>query len=594
MVLLCTHTVRAQRFTVDDVALQAQGGKLILSSSPFSQPYRLTLPSTTGTVGDAMIVTSYSGSTVELGWSASSAWNISGNATTTSWNGAGGSFIGTTGGQPLAIATTHTIAQPIRMYTGPSGTLASFEVGAYGDISAPVRVGIGPGVGAASLERLRIGVVPESGTAQVIDLVGTTQATGLRVQRIGASGSEHAGIVLSASANGLGTGLRFGGPSGAGRPSLGTAIDITGGTGLRYTALSPGVGTALEIGSTTSPLRGVDVTASGTEHIGGIFRSNLNGAGVVGISASAAYAEPLHIPRVGVRGFAASNGTAILDTIIGVLGHVVRGGSGGTNTTSYGVSGIAEHVGTSHAGLAIGIAGTAAAVAPGTSGSIAGLFRSTAGANNLALAVSGGGNVYLGSTDEDRPAGFPTSFRAGINAGNLNTTYMHHARVSGDLMVRGASGSVTSIRGAAGTAQTTLILPAQPPQVGDRLSVTTTSGSIAALQWSNALSVREGAAVIIPAGVAQVVTPSDEGHVSCTGLGAGAAIVGITGGSNGRIVILTMPVGEVVLANESPVAAPNERIITMTGGDAVVMGDGAVVLWYQQSRQRWLVISLQP
>jgi hypothetical protein len=135
---------------------------------------------------------------------------------------------------PLSIANTSQIGQPLRLFTGPGGTTLGLEVSSVGDVTIPLRLGVGSGVGAASWERMRIGAIaPAGGIGLSIDLVGTDSSTGIRLQRLGASGSDHAGLSITSASNGLGTGIRIGGPSGSGRPTVGTGLDIHGGTTVR-------------------------------------------------------------------------------------------------------------------------------------------------------------------------------------------------------------------------------------------------------------------------------------------------------------------------------------------------------------------------
>jgi len=74
-------------------------------------------------------------------------WALTGNATTTAWNGAAGSFLGTTSTQPLTIATTNATPQDITFFSGVSGATKRMEIdGATG------YVGIGNITPAASMD----------------------------------------------------------------------------------------------------------------------------------------------------------------------------------------------------------------------------------------------------------------------------------------------------------------------------------------------------------------------------------------------------------------------------------------------------------
>ncbi|MBL7997738.1 MAG: hypothetical protein JNL32_03775, partial [Candidatus Kapabacteria bacterium] len=88
-----------------------------------------TLPTTPPTVNGQVLSATTAG---VMSWTSPNAtsWDLSGNAPTASWDGTTGSFLGTTNAQPLAIATTNATAQDIRFYTGASGAVERFRVGA--------------------------------------------------------------------------------------------------------------------------------------------------------------------------------------------------------------------------------------------------------------------------------------------------------------------------------------------------------------------------------------------------------------------------------------------------------------------------------
>lgn len=79
---------------------------------------RIVLANAAGSLDEASI------STV-LG---SAAWLLAGNATTSAWSGAAGSFLGTTSTQPLSIATTNATPQDILFYSGVSGATKRMEI----------------------------------------------------------------------------------------------------------------------------------------------------------------------------------------------------------------------------------------------------------------------------------------------------------------------------------------------------------------------------------------------------------------------------------------------------------------------------------
>lgn len=103
------------------------------------------IPTSSIPVGfDRFVVGNSTGDLGEVSYSAvigQSAWLLAGNATSTAWNGAAGSFLGTTSAQPLSIATTNAIAQDIRFYTGVSGASQRMVISGSGDVTVNGTVG---------------------------------------------------------------------------------------------------------------------------------------------------------------------------------------------------------------------------------------------------------------------------------------------------------------------------------------------------------------------------------------------------------------------------------------------------------------------
>lgn len=436
--------------------------------------------------------------------------------------------------------------QPLQILLGASPRIVAMQLTTSGDVQLPVRLAIGTGVGATLAERMRIGSIQASeGRGAVIDLTGTTTSTGLVVSNVGQSGTEHAGIVIQSASNGLGTGVRLGGPPGALRPTLGTGIDITGGTGIRYNALTAGTATALDIGGTVPPSRGVDVTVSGSESVAGYFRANMLGTAVVGTSQSSAYADPTFRPRVGVRGHAATNSAASADDVIGVYGTALRGGNGGSQTLSIGVYGRAESMSTVHAGMVEALRGEVASTAIGQFGEIAAHVIAPAAQNAFALVASGGGHVYLGSSDDDRPPALSSTMSSAVGLGNTSTTYVYDVRASGLLSAR-----TVAMRG--------ITLP----------------------------DLARGATHDVDPGTASVI------RVWSTA--PGSAITGFSGGVDGRILVVINRGADLTLANEHAGSIDRDRITTQSGGDVTTVGEGSFTLWYDAAYQRWVVVSVVP
>jgi hypothetical protein len=98
--------------------------------------YRLILPAIAPTVGQILNVANTSGNDATLQWTdiTGTAWSLSGNAPTSSWNGTAGSFLGTTNAQPLSIATRNATAQDIRFYTGANGASERMRINSTGEV----------------------------------------------------------------------------------------------------------------------------------------------------------------------------------------------------------------------------------------------------------------------------------------------------------------------------------------------------------------------------------------------------------------------------------------------------------------------------
>ena len=458
-----------------------------------------------------------------------------------SWNGSGGSMMGTTEVRPLAIVNASPIGQPINFYAGDNGAHRIVEISTLGEVWMHTSLSIGAGVGASSNERARIGrITSVEGRGLVVSMQGTSTSTGITVEAIGLTGTEHAGIVLTGASNGTGTGLRVGGPQGSARPTVATGIDITGGTGLRYNALNLASGTGIDIGSTLQPHIGLEASVAGPNSVGVIARANTTGIGIIGISKSAAYADPPLLPRVGVHGHAANNSNTSADSTFGVFGSVIRGGNGGTATRSTGVYGIATSTAITHSGLVVGVHGSATAPAPGVSLGVAGLFRSDALAQHLTL-FTYGADAYLGGVGINRPpavANAPLELRGD----NPTTTWMHSANVSGNVSLRGtldliSVGEVAPIAG-----RMTLIVP---PTL------------ILAIDGAN-----------LP------------------------TITGLEGGTPGRIVTLVVRRGAVTLEHDDATTQADQRFALPALENMIIRVNGAALFWYDASDERWRLIAV--
>ena len=282
------------------------------------------------------------------------------------WNGTAGTAVISTH-SPLTLATIDVIGQPMRFMTGPSGSIRALEIGSLGSTSISGPLAIGQSVGTYPQTVAYLSSVPHDGVGLLVDLRGSELRTGLRVSNIGNTQDRHAGIEVSSFSNGTGTGLRFG----AQGPTLGTAIEITGGTGMRYNALNDGQGTAITIGGTARPNKGILVDVGGSENVGLYSTSNTLGTAVVGDVRSSSFSDEVLQPGTGVVGSSRTRSNSSADTIVGVLGTVQREGQGSLGMRSVGVRARAKQTSATGRGIAIGLLAEASVNDPQVGTSIA-------------------------------------------------------------------------------------------------------------------------------------------------------------------------------------------------------------------------------
>jgi len=439
---------------------------------------------------------------------------------------------------PLIIAQRAPVGQPIQFFAGAGGLIRAMEIDGAGTTWVRGPLSVGNGIGATNREVVRIGsVLPINGDALVISMTGTTTSTGLLIHDVGASGSEDAGLVIRSVANGLGTGIRIGGPSGGERPSLGSGIDITGGTGLRYNALTTGNGTAIDIGGTTPPRRGIEVITSGTAHIGILSTANTNGVGIVGVSQSSSYSGSPLSERIGVRGHSASNSTVASDTITGSMGSAIRGGNGGTLTTSIGTFGRADASGVAHAGTAIGVLGRANAIAPGRAIAFGGCFISEMSQMSL---VALGGDVFLGSSTEARPVQISLSTAGAFDTRTL--THVYDVNASGLVQV------------------SMLALPNYDKKV-------------------------------LGAGL---INDLNIGPTTVLRIAANVAITTLTGCADerdGRVIVVLVTEGILNIQHEGAGSQPEHRFLLRNATDITLDENTAITIWYDTDVTRWRILS---
>ena len=432
---------------------------------------------------------------------------------------------------PLVIGTTAPVAQPIRFLVGPFGSERVVELTGNGETWIKGPMAIGATTGTLPNTQVHLAdVAPENGIGMSVDLRGASSASGIQIRNIGLSGESAGGVILSAQANGLGTGIRFGGPVGSGRGTLLTAIDITGGTGLRYNALRAGEGTALEIGGTVAPQRGVDVEVSGSGQVGIMSRANTLGTGVIGMSASGAYDDIAVVSNTGVLGWAASNANTRADTVTGVRAMSQRGGQGSRGMMTVGLRTEARSVTQQHAGSALGLLAQASAMAPGVAVSIGGAFRTPQ--NGFAM-VSLSGDTFLGSATDEVPEDLAALTSS---TGTQTLTHAYAVRTSGARYHVGVK-TVTLPQGGAGMVD---------PGPGEILRVQTDV--------------------------------------------AGSTVDGLEGAEEGRTVIVINLGGPLTLHNNAGQALPGQGFLMPDGLDVLVPPDGGVQLWYDAISNGWRLV----
>jgi hypothetical protein len=140
VVVLCVvpGALLAQSFTTGMINLRNASGQAISVSSPSAvvTPYRIDLPSGSGSTGQVLSVTAVAGSTVTTAWSDAAYWGLSGSTITAAGTGPGQSFIGTSNAQDVIVASGGTERLRVIGTAGPA-------VG---------RVGIGTSTPASSLD----------------------------------------------------------------------------------------------------------------------------------------------------------------------------------------------------------------------------------------------------------------------------------------------------------------------------------------------------------------------------------------------------------------------------------------------------------
>jgi hypothetical protein len=310
------------------------------------------------------------------------------------------------------------------------------------------------------------------------------------------------------------------------------------------------------------------------------------GSGLVGVSVSGSYGDPPHAPRVGVRGFAATNSATAADVMIGVMGQTQRGGLGGSNTLSIGVDATAESMGTNHGGLAVGLRARARSSGQGSSAAIAIVAEADTLSASLALAAQNG-DVYLGSDGSDMPS-LP-AITGGIST-NASVTRMYHTRISGMLGLVRPTSRVFMRPYAPG--QVVLEWPARPSKVGSTLRVAGVRADTMQLAWTGG---GDGMNVVqMPFNIPLTVDTKEEEIVRIIADNGGSWLAGLAPAQHGLTVTIMVVQGVLSIMNEAFAAAEDNRIITPTLGVVVLNAPGYATCWYDGADHRWRLIQVTP
>jgi hypothetical protein len=159
--LASAASATAQTKSKNIVLLNSSGNTITLAAPSTITNNTISLPGTLGLQGSFLYISSVAGAVGTSAWLnpgtdgfilslasgipawtdpaillATNFWSLSGNVTTTAYNGTTGNYIGTTSLFPLVLATTNAVAQPIEFFTGSAERLR---------ISSTGNIGIGAG-----------------------------------------------------------------------------------------------------------------------------------------------------------------------------------------------------------------------------------------------------------------------------------------------------------------------------------------------------------------------------------------------------------------------------------------------------------------
>jgi hypothetical protein len=287
---------------------------------------RIVIASSDGELNEASIATVV-GAGIE-----GNAWSLSGNTTTTAWNGTSGTYLGTKSTQPLVIATTNATAQDIRFYTGANGATERLRIKSTGELIVSDLGGVTPSGPPIPGGYDRVIIANSSGQLDEVSIPALFSATGWALS--GNSGLTSGGA-LGATATGTGKlgmtdaiDLRLitDGKvrmivTSDGAITMGSTLGVTGATTLSSTL---GV-TGLITGSTGATISGAATSINASSN----FNTNINtgtSTGTVAIGNSASTTTILGATTINSTGTAA---TTIGNTTAATAVTINTGSTGG-------------------------------------------------------------------------------------------------------------------------------------------------------------------------------------------------------------------------------------------------------------------------
>jgi hypothetical protein len=287
---------------------------------------RIVIASSDGELNEASIATVV-GAGIE-----GNAWSLSGNTTTTAWNGTSGTYLGTKSTQPLVIATTNATAQDIRFYTGANGATERLRIKSTGELIVSDLGGVTPSGPPIPGGYDRVIIANSSGQLDEVSIPALFSASGWALS--GNSGLTSGGA-LGATATGTGKlgmtdaiDLRLitDGKvrmivTSDGAITMGSTLGVTGATTLSSTL---GV-TGLITGSTGATISGAATSINASSN----FNTNINtgtSTGTVAIGNSASTTTILGATTINSTGTAA---TTIGNTTAATAVTINTGSTGG-------------------------------------------------------------------------------------------------------------------------------------------------------------------------------------------------------------------------------------------------------------------------